>query len=935
MISRRIVSLLLLPILILVQLFVTAYADDAQELVADYISLNLTEYQNGIVNRLDSGVVENTFFDGRSAVKITPNPDCTTTKALALDGYSYVSAGIDLKYYSAVAIEYYYDSDTPLKVNGLITIQTNGKVLTRGLDFYSNDKLVGKKWDLMLFDISDVKEYLNPDTTDHAMRQMHIRPFSLTIPSKLSKNEPIYFGKIIFFKTMPNINYKNAYLEGYDDGTFKPSNPLSRAEACAIVARLTENDINISGTPTFKDVDKDEWYARYIGFLEEKGMLDGFGKSFMPNAPISRYDFSRLVSMALSLTQDKALPSSDIGKGFAEAKSTGPVSRAQAASIINNLTGYIPDNSSVLRDAPILFLDIDGTNPYYADIATATLDHATLLGNWYFPFQNSIDILAEKIGYGFLYNTSEGYKKVGELDELEQARILEIQSTNKIPEHYGKTYYVSADGDDSNSGLSPDTPKKTIAAANALARAYDAVLMRRGDTFRERIATQAYVTYSAYGYGNKPRIYGSPENGANPRMWKLVYENKETGALIWQYNQDNFLDVGTMVFDDGEGFAIKELPSCKGAQFVNRSDPSIPYDYTVELDKNLEFFHAANSALTNSAASGDYINAGKATGPLYLRCDNGNPGKVFSSIEFNTKNNVIQAANGVTIDNLCIMYGGSHGIGSGSVKDLTVTNCEIGWIGGSIQSYNANGNTNNSATRFGNGVEVYGSCDGYTIDNCYVYQCYDAGVTHQFSSLTNGDCIMNNVTYSNNVITECVYSIEYFLGTVEGYDRGGDNILFEGNLMRRAGYGFGSVRPDGNNQRHIRSSNRDNPFTNYRIINNVFDRSVYQLIFANTTFPECVPEMEGNIYIQGINNKLYHVGQKSAISDYNAISKIKNILGDETGHMYFVDTIPYYKYDYEPPRTVEVTSSDRTSFLFTVAQSRHKTKTPYSLSKSA
>ncbi len=914
MIAKRTVALLLSLIFFSVQLFVTAVADGVENLVADYISLTLTEYQNDIVNRINSGVVENLFFDGRKAVKITPNPECTATTNLALDGYSYLSADIDLKHYSAVAIEYYYDSETPINANGLITILSNGNAITKSLDFYSKKPLVGKQWDLMLFDISNVRNYINPDTTDHTMRQMHIRPFGMGTLSRLSADEPIYFGKVIFFKTMPSLDYKNSYLEGYGDGTFKPTNFLSRAEACAVIARLIENDMDISGTPTFKDVDKNEWYARYIGFLEETGMLDSFGKTFSPNASISRYDFSRLVATALSLTSDGLLPAEPSDKGFADAKATGPVSRGEAAAIINSLTGYIPDKDSVLRDAPILFLDVDGTSPYYADIATATLDHATVFGEWYFPFQSSIDLLAEKIGYDFLYNTSEGDEKVAELDELERERILEIRSTNKIPTHYGKTYYVSADGDDSNSGLSEEYPKRTIAAANALAKAYDAVLMRRGDTFRERIAAKANVTYSAYGYGAKPKIYGSPENGAVAKKWKLVYENKETGALIWQYDRDDFLDVGTMVFNDGEGFAKKEIPSCKGAQFVLRSNPSVPYDYTVELDSNLEFFHAANSALTSSAA-GEYINAGLATGPLYLRCDNGNPGKVFDSIEFNVKNNIIKiGGDNITIDNLCIMYGGSHGIGTGSVKNLTVSNCEIGWIGGSIQSYNANGNTDNSVTRFGNGVEVYGSCDGYTIDNCYVYQCYDAGVTHQFSSLTSGDCVMDNVTYSNNVITECVYSIEYFLGTVEGYDRGGDNILFEGNLMRRAGYGFGSVRPDGNNQRHIRSSNRNNPFTNYRIINNVFDRSVYQLIYANTPFPECVPEMDGNVYIQGIGNLLYHVGSKSADSDYNAPTKIKDILGDETGKMYFVDRIPYYSYNYEPPRTVTVTASDRAGF---------------------
>ena len=38
------------------------------------------------------------------------------------------------------------------------------------------------------------------------------------------------------------------------------------------------------------------------------------------------------------------------------------------------------------------------------------------------------------------------------------------------------------------------------------------------------------------------------------------------------------------------------------------------------------------------------------------------------------------------------------------MSNLVVTNCEIGFIGGSVQHYN-----NTSATRFGNAIEIYGS----------------------------------------------------------------------------------------------------------------------------------------------------------------------------------------------------------------------------------
>jgi hypothetical protein len=35
----------------------------------------------------------------------------------------------------------------------------------------------------------------------------------------------------------------------------------------------------------------------------------------------------------------------------------------------------------------------------------------------------------------------------------------------------------------------------------------------------------------------------------------------------------------------------------------------------------------------------------------------------------------------------------------------------------------------NYDTRFGNGIEIFGACDGFTAENNYVYQCYDTGIT--------------------------------------------------------------------------------------------------------------------------------------------------------------------------------------------------------------
>ncbi|MBE6703994.1 MAG: right-handed parallel beta-helix repeat-containing protein [Ruminococcaceae bacterium] len=511
-----------------------------------------------------------------------------------------------------------------------------------------------------------------------------------------------------------------------------------------------------------------------------------------------------------------------------------------------------------------------------------------------------------------MFDFEKGRKKIAELDALEEKRINEIRNTESdLSGVTGKHIYVSvSEGNDSNDGLSEDTPLYSIRKATMTALPGDAVLLRRGDLFRTPFMAKPGVTYSAYGKGEKPIIYGSPKNGACPDDWFLVYENKETGALIWQYRNTHMTDVGAIFFNDCEGWGRKELPACDGARFVYAKDKSREYDFTVSLDEDLKYFHAANSIVC-----GKEIDAAASTGPLYLRCDNGNPGKVFNSIEFNPKVHGIKiGGDNITIDNICIKYCGAHGISAGNVKNFTVRNCEIGWIGGSIQSYNANGTSGNFATRYGNGVEVYGSCDGYVIDNCYIYQCYDAGVTHQYSYLSRSNCRMDHIRYTNCILTDSVYNIEYFLGLVEGFDRGGKDILFKNTMCRRAGYGFGSDRPNGHNQENIRSGTAgvtNNPFTDYRIENCVFDRSVYENVQINTPFEESLPKMSGNIYIQGVGNKFCYFGTTSKNTDEDTENVVKDMMGDKDGEVYFVENIPYYQYDYKVNSKVPVTDEDR------------------------
>ncbi len=888
-----------------------------EKVLDDSVAADFTKYQNGIVNHKDTAELETVEIDGKSAVKVVPNPAATGSKQIALDGWSYSGLGIDFDYYKYIAVSYKYVSPNPHSVKMRINIMPNGNILAPGKSYgkESVDPIITDTWSFTVFDMSDIDAALNPDNS-HVLRQMHLLPFgnaNVTPIDTLTAEDIMYIDSIIFFKNKPDLGTHFAYMTGYEDGTFKPNKTMSRAEACTVVARLLAAEDDITGTASFTDVAADKWYAKYIGFCEAKGLLKSYSGTFAPDQAITRAEFAELVYNT-GLAKDtgkevkftdvteahpryaaiKAAASAGLITGYADGTflPDRTITRAQVVTVINRARGRDMTADKLAGGFPLVFLDVDSTNWAFANIAEAAIPHVAMDGRWIAALRDPADMLGDK--YGPAYD--EGNAKVAEVDKLAEERKNAILNTESdYSTITGTKYYVSPNGDDSNDGLSPETAWKTInKAVKSPLKAGDGILLERGGLWREKFSAKSGVTISAYGEGEKPKIYGSPENGADASKWTLHHEDKESGMKIWTYANTSMTDVGEIVFNDGDAYSYKEVPSYVDGKFYVRGKADVEFDVKVHLDHDLKFFHKADSVVNTVP------DVSAATGTIYLRCDKGNPGEVFKSIEFNTRGNVIGLNNGATFDNLCVMYGGSHGFGGGTLANVTVKNCVVGWIGGSIQTYNFRGATNGAVTRFGNGIEIYGGCDNYNVINCYIYQNYDAGVTHQYSRGT-GEITMNNITYKDNLIEDCVYNIEYFLGEVEAGNakRTGKNHLFENNILRRAGYGFGSTRPDGYCQAHIKAWSSKNSFENYVIRNCVFDRSVQYLMQITADYAAYLPKMEGNTYIQGYRNVLavYGTGSgKNYTANVSAATVIKEDFGDATGEVYSVEKIPYYSF---------------------------------------
>ena len=204
---------------------------------------------------------------------------------------------------------------------------------------------------------------------------------------------------------LPAVEHK-AYIVGYEDGTFRPDGDMTRAEAAAIFARMVseEKDEKISGNHFFTDISKNAWYADYIGYLAKYDIIKGYEDgTFKPDAPVTRAEFTAMTVRYYDLFNEVKYPANttkytdvtgsywavkDISfatsekwlNGYADGsfKPDTNITRAEVVTVVNRMTGrtadkeYINDNLSVLNK----FTDLkNNTHWAYYDIMEAANTH--------------------------------------------------------------------------------------------------------------------------------------------------------------------------------------------------------------------------------------------------------------------------------------------------------------------------------------------------------------------------------------------------------------------------------------------------------------------------------------------------------------------------------------------------------------------------------
>ena len=115
-----------------------------------------------------------------------------------------------------------------------------------------------------------------------------------------------------YFSDVPEGRWHTGYVEhlfehgitaGYSDGTYRPNNGLSRAEAAALIVRAQgEDPVEPPTGAVFSDVSASYWAAGYIERLAQRGIAGGYSDgTYRPEGGLSRAEAAIFVARAWSL----------------------------------------------------------------------------------------------------------------------------------------------------------------------------------------------------------------------------------------------------------------------------------------------------------------------------------------------------------------------------------------------------------------------------------------------------------------------------------------------------------------------------------------------------------------------------------------------------------------------------------------------------------
>lgn len=232
-------------------------------------------------------------------------------------------------------------------------------------------------------------------------------PADLTVSSSTAKgSDPNWDDIVIPNPPVTNDTYHTAYIAGIGNGQFAPYRTTTRAEAVVMLTRAfygsSDAGVQTYGYSPYTDVPVNAWYASYITFAYNQGILTGLhgtGGNFRPLEAITRAEYTELACRFAGV-----YPSGNYGYTFSDVPTShwansavtyaasrgwvlgysngmfGPdksITRAELVTLTNRVLNRVPDRAFIAGNlwGMVTFTDVPTSLWAYYDILEAANGH--------------------------------------------------------------------------------------------------------------------------------------------------------------------------------------------------------------------------------------------------------------------------------------------------------------------------------------------------------------------------------------------------------------------------------------------------------------------------------------------------------------------------------------------------------------------------------
>lgn len=147
-------------------------------------------------------------------------------------------------------------------------------------------------------------------------------------------------------------------INGFDDNTFRPEAPVTRAQFTKMLVDLDGLNMNTS-VRIFEDVPTDSWYAPCVTAAYAAGIVQGDGTYFRPDSSITREEMAVMAARCLDMTASAQVDFSDSGSVSDWARDA--VNALAAAGVINGFEDgtFRPGGISTRAEAAVILERLD------------------------------------------------------------------------------------------------------------------------------------------------------------------------------------------------------------------------------------------------------------------------------------------------------------------------------------------------------------------------------------------------------------------------------------------------------------------------------------------------------------------------------------------------------------------------------------------------